>query len=363
MTTSFIRISFFLFSLFFLASCGNDKVDLTDIAYNPIPYEVTMPPMYPQLENPADNPLTVDGVALGRELFYDPILSVDSTMSCSSCHLQAKAFTDGLAVSKGVDGIAGRRSSMSLVDVGFYYNGLFWDGNAANLEDQALLPVEDPIELHHMWPDVIEKFKLHSDYPELFRKAFGIETDEEITRDLATMALAQFERTLVSSGNSLYDRVERGLAVYETDEQQMGFDIYFDKDVNLPDGQCLHCHGAPLMTDNEYRNNGLDVAPEYSDFPDQGLGAIDGVDINRGKFRTPSLRNIEHTAPYMHDGRFETLEEVLDHYISGGHPSINKDPLLDSIFLDATEKAAVIAFLKTLSDEDFLNNDAYSNPN
>jgi len=363
MTTSLFRISFIFCAVLLLACCGNDNVDLTDIAYDPLPYEVEIPFLYPQLEVPADNPLTVDGVALGRKLFYDPILSVDSTMSCASCHNQAKAFTDGLAVSTGVDGIAGTRSSMSLVDVGFFYNGLFWDGKSTSLEDQALDPVEDPVELHNMWPEVVEKFRNHSEYPGLFRKAFGIESDDEITRDLATMAIAQFERTLVSSGNSLYDRVERSLAVYDTPQQELGFDIYFDKDVNLPDGQCWHCHGAPMLTDNEYRNNGLDVAPNYSDFPDQGRGAITGEEINRGKFRTPSLRNIEHTAPYMHDGRFATLEEVLDHYISGGHPSINKDPLLDSIKLDATQKAAVIAFLKTLSDDDFLTNPAYSDPN
>lgn len=344
-----------------LAGCNNG-VDLTNIPYEPQSYVVNVPSFYPKLEIPADNPLTIDGVALGRKLFYDPILSVDNSMSCASCHDQKKGFTDGLAVSVGVDGIAGSRSSMSLVDVGFFYNGLFWDGKVTSLEDQALLPVEDPIELHHMWPDVIEKFKEHIEYPGLFRKAFGIETDEEITRDLAVMAIAQFERTLVSSGNSKYDRVERGLDVFEDDEQ-LGFEIYFDKNGSVPDGQCLHCHGGPLLTDNEFRNNGLDVADDYSDFPDIGQGAIDGIEINNGKFRTPSLRNIDLTAPYMHDGRFTSLEEVLDHYLSGGHPSINADPLMDSIRLDANEKAAVIAFLKTLSDEDFINNDAYSDPN
>lgn len=348
--------------LFFLASCKNDVVDLTEIPYDPVSYNLRSPEGYPQLEEPAENIMTVDGVALGRALFYDPILSVDSTMSCASCHRQEKAFTDGLAVSTGVDGIAGHRSSMSLVDVGFFYNGLFWDGRSSSLEDQALLPVEDPIELHHAWPDVIEKFRTHAEYPTRFRMAFGIESDAEITRDLAAMALAQFERSLVSSGNTKYEKVLDGKDVFTT-EEQMGFDIYFDRDVLLPDGQCLHCHGGPLLTDNEYRNNGLDVAADYDDFPDLGRGEIDGEFINKGKFRTPSLRNIEHTAPYMHDGRFATLEEVMEHYTSGGHPSINKDPLIDSIFLDTEEKAAVIAFLKTLSDDDFLTNEAYSDPN
>lgn len=362
MALSTFRLLLLISLVFLLGSCKKDGVDLTDISYDPIPYEVVSPTGYPQLEEPAGNAMTVDGVALGRELFYDPILSVDSTMACASCHKQEKAFTDGLAISTGVDGIAGHRSSMSLVDVGFFYNGLFWDGRSANLEDQALLPVEDPIELHHRWPEVIEKFKVHADYPTMFRKAFGIESDAEITRDLASMALAQFERSLVSSGNTKYERVLDEKDVFESDEL-MGFEIYFDKDITLPDGQCLHCHGGPLLTDNEYRNNGLDVAADYDDFPDLGRGEVDGEFINKGKFRTPSLRNIEHTAPYMHDGRFETLEEVMDHYTSGGHPSINKDPLIDSIFLNVEQKAAVIAFLKTLSDDDFLTNEAYSNPN
>jgi len=347
----------------FLSSCRDDVIDLTEIQYNPIPYEVNLPDGYPIFEVPADNPLTVDGVKLGRELFYDPILSVDSTMSCGSCHMQKFSFTDGLAVSPGVDGVAGKRSSMSLLDVGFFYKGLFWDGRVTTLEEQALLPIEDPIELHNTWPNVIEKFRAHQIYPELFRKAFGIEDDSEITKELAAKALAQFERTLVSSGNSKYDKVEDGRDIF-TDEELMGFEIYFKEGkTGLPDGQCFHCHDVPLFTNNDFVNNGLDEAMDYSDFVDQGRGEVLGISEKNGTFRIPSLRNIEHTAPYMHDGRFNTLEEVLDHYTTGGKQSLGKDGLIDSIFLDTEQKAAVVAFLKTLSDEDFLNNPAYENPN
>jgi len=346
-----------------LTGCRDDGVDLTDIAYDPISYTVEVPEGYPIFEVPTDNPLTIDGVALGRQLFYDPILSKDGSMSCGSCHLQEFAFTDNMATSPGVAGVNGNRSAMSLVDVGFFYRGLFWDGRVQTLEEQALLPVEDPVELHHSWPDVVEKFREHESYPELFRKAFGIENDQEITKELAAKAIAQFERTLVSSGNSKYDRVvTKNLDIF-TPEEQLGFELFFEKGEFLPDGQCLHCHAAPLFTDNDYKNNGLDRAETSSDYPDPGRGEVTGIAGQNGLFRTPTLRNIELTAPYMHDGRFATLEEVMDHYISGGHPSIHRDGLIDSIKLDANQKAAVIAFLKTLTDEDFISNPAYEDPN
>ena len=223
------------------------------------------------------------------------------------------------------------------------------------------MPVEDVIELHNTWPNVIEDLQAHDEYPARFRAAFGIENTSEITKELAAMALAQFERSLVSSGNSKYDRALRGLEL-PTDQEIMGRDIFFDEDPNLPDGQCFHCHSAPLFTDNLYRNNGIDEAPEFGGFPDFGLGGFTGEEVENGRFRTPTLRNIEFTAPYMHDGRFETLEEVMDHYVSGGLPSINKDPLIDSIFLNTEQKAAVVAFLLTLSDTTALNDPRYANP-
>ena len=346
-----------------LKNNGNSTpgLDLTGLPFNPETYTVTSPIAFPQLEFPADNPLTVDGVDLGRHLFYDPILSVDSTLSCASCHLQRGAFTDNLAVSPGVDSLTGTRSAMGLIDVGFHLNGLFWDGRSMSLEEQALLPVEDPIELNNTWPQVIEDLQAHDEYPARFRAAFGIENTSEITRELAAKALAQFQRSIVSSGNSKYDKALAGRGIL-TDQELMGFDIFFDEDINLPDGQCFHCHSAPLFTDNLYRNNGLDTAPDFEDFPDLGQGGFTGERVENGRFRTPTLRNIEFSAPYMHDGRFETLDEVMDHYISGGNPSNNKDPLIDSIFLDNEQKAAVIAFLLTLSDTTALNDPRYAKP-
>lgn len=350
-------------------SCGDDPIDppvtdrdLTDIEYNPTAYTVVVPSTFPQIEVPADNPLTQEGVDLGRFLFYDPVLSADSTMSCASCHLPKGSFTDNLAVSTGIDNIAGTRSSMSLLNVGFYYTGLFWDGRSGTLEEQALLPVTDPIELHNEWGNVIMKLRADDHYPEMFRRAFGIEKSSEITRDLAAKAIAQFERTLVSSGQSKYDKVLAGKDVF-TEEELMGFEIYFDENEDLPDGECFHCHNAPLLTTNEYLNNGLDSAGGFDDFKDIGFGAISEIPFDNGKFRVPTLRNITSSAPYMHDGRFQTLEEVLDHYNSGGKPSPNKHPLMVPLGLTDEHLDALLAFLNTLSDEDFENNPDYQDPN
>ena len=353
-----------VFLLLFLTSCGDDpkEIDLTDIDYNPIPVVVEGPPKYPGLNIPTDNPLTEAGIHLGRSLFYDPILSIDNSISCASCHKQEASFTDELAFSLGVDDKEGRRSSMNLVDVGYSFTPLFWDGRAETLEDQALLPVEDPNEMAHTWEEIIKDFQTHANYPRLFRAAFGIENSSQITKELAAKSIAQFERTLVSSGNSKYDQVLKGQDVF-TDEEAMGFDIYFDRSFDLPDGQCFHCHSAPQFTDYQFHNNGLDVAEVPSDFPDFGRGEATGIPAQNGTFKTPTLRNIALTAPYMHDGRFSTLEEVMDHYISGGHPSFNKSPLLDSINLNSVHRNAVLAFLHTLTDEDFVNNEAYSDPN
>jgi len=341
---------------------GEMPVDLTGIPYAPEPFIPEIPDGFPLFEQPADNPMTTDGVTLGRALFFDPILSIDSTISCSSCHLQGSSFTDDRAMSIGVNGERTARSSMSLLNVGFYYNGLFWDGRSPHLEEQAIHPIIDEIEMDNTWDEVVVRLKRSERYPELFRKAFGINTTEGITRSLATEALAQFERSLISSGNSKFDKVMRGEAAF-TDQEQLGFDIFFDADPELPDGECFHCHSAPLFTNNDYMNNGLVEAPEFADFPDKGRGDVTGQLIDNGKFRVPTLRNIEYTAPYMHDGRLSTLEEVLEHYNSGGQISKGKDALIVPLGLNAEQLEALRAFLSTLNDPDFLTNDAFGDPN
>jgi len=344
-------------------------IDLTSIPYNPENYEINPPSgfianpslNYPALPVPDDNPLTVAGVDLGRHLFYDPILSADNTMACASCHNQAKGFTDGLAKSTGIDGIEGIRSSMSLVDIGFNTNGLFWDGRTMTLEEQALLPVEDPVELHHTWPEVEIDLRKDADYRNKFRAAFGIENSNEITKTLVTKAIAQFERTLISSGNSKFDKVNRNELSF-SDEELLGESLFFDLENGTADAECNHCHQPPLFTANQFLNNGLENVTSYDEFPDQGHGEVTGVTTDIGRFRVPTLRNIEFTAPYMHDGRFTTLEEVMDHYNSGGHFFENIDPNMRALDLNEEQKCALIAFMKTLSDPEFLENESFSNP-
>lgn len=372
-----IKIQYWAFIFLFtlgLAACGEDNgiivddlpgEDLTDVSYDPQPYELDLPPGFPPLPVPADNPLTADGVQLGRFLFYDPILSADSSMSCSSCHLPSASFSDNTALPRGIDGIPTRRSSMSLLNVAYYNRGLFWDGRIATLEEQALLPVEDPVELHDTWPNVEGKLRRHEEYPAMFRKAFGISNSTEITKELAAKAIAQFERIILSSGESKYDRFLRG-AYIPTDDEIAGHDMFFDSDEFLPDAECGHCHTGFLMTTNEYRNNGVDsVGPTTEDlnnFEDKGRGEVTDKLLDNGLFRIPTLRNIALTAPYMHDGRFQTLEEVVDHYDSGGHNSINEDPLLYPLGLTAKQKEQIITFLHMLTDDQVAQNPDLSNP-
>ncbi|MBK9254427.1 MAG: hypothetical protein IPM42_02950 [Saprospiraceae bacterium] len=355
------KVFFFLIILTIVFSCGKDPVgDLTDIEYNPDNYVVELPPHFPALVSPADNPLTHQGILLGRHLFFDPILSADSTMSCATCHLPSMAFADGKAVSTGIDGIAGKRSSMSLINIGFVKSGLFWDGRVKTLEEQALLPVEDPIEMHNTWPKVIDKLVAHPKYPRMFREAFGISDKKGITKELAAKAIAQFERIIISK-DAKYDRVIQGKEKF-TDRELIGFGIYFDEDPDLPDAECGHCHNTPLATSDDFFNNGLQESPTLLDFKDKGRGLVTKSIGDNGKFRAPSLRNIRYTAPYMHDGRLATLDDVLNHYISGGKESPNADPLLHVLQLDQFYKECLIAFIDTFEDTLFFNKPELQSP-
>ena len=320
---------------------------------------------------PSDNPLTKEGVDLGHKLFFDPMLSVDSTISCANCHESKKAFTDGSAFATGVNDLIGTRSSMSILNAGFFENGLFWDGRSPTLEDQALHPVENPVEMADVWENVEKKLQRHLDYPAEFRKAFGIECSEDITREMVSKAIAQYERTLVSY-NSRYDKKFLQLDTNPfllNDEESDGYEIYFD-DVGVSGfsaGHCNHCHKGlgGLLTGNDYFNNNIENVDSYNDFPDQGLGDVTGKQSDIGKFRAPPLRNIALTAPYMHDGRFQTLAEVIEHYNSGGHKFDNSTPgsiIEGGLGLTDYEKQALEAFLHTLTDTTYFNNPHYLNP-
>ena len=309
-------------------------------APGPTPYSLAIPEGFPDMVIPADNPMTEEGIALGKRLFFDPILSKDSTISCSSCHTPSSAFTDPVAFSDGVAGQTGR-NSMPVINAG-WMKTLFWDGRAVSLEDQALQPVENETEMGETWDNIVIKLQRPPAYPALFDAAFG---SNAITNDLAVKAIAQYERTLISS-NSKYDRFLAG-EIDLNEQEKLGRQLFFTERAD-----CFHCHGTRLFTDNRYHNNGLD---EF--YEDLGLAAITKNPADVGKFKTPTLRNIAYTAPYMHDGRFETLEEVIDFYNEGAQPSVTIDPLIGPnrrLNLTQTEKDALITFLKTLSDPGFV---------
>ena len=343
-----------ILSVLFLFSC-KDKNEVPDPpaeTWNPTPYNLEIPAGFPSMEIPEDNPMTVEGIELGRLLFYDPILSADNTQSCADCHGQSFGFTDNeRKFSIGIDGIAGNRNSMAVINVG-WMPFLFWDGRSLGVEAQALEPVPNPIEMHQSWPDAIQKLITHPDYPDLFFSAFG-------TRNIDSMhvvkAIAQFERTLISS-NSKWDRYLRG-EVQLSQAETKGFEIFFTEK-----GDCFHCHSTILYTDNIFHNNGLD-----SIFTDEGLFEVTGDENDIGKFKTPTLRNLSFTKPYMHDGRFESLEQVIDFYSDGVKWSPTIDPLMKKVNqgglrLTEEEKLNLISFIQTLTDTTFINNPDYSNP-
>ncbi|MBP7184809.1 MAG: cytochrome C peroxidase [Saprospiraceae bacterium] len=368
MTKYSYALALILFLIILSDGCRVDDMqddgDLTSIAYAPSAYAITRPTGFPVPEIPDANKMTYEGIQLGRKLFYDPILSRDSSMSCATCHLPKGSFTDNFATSKGVDGLNGTRSSMSIINFAFDDHSLFWDGRASTLENQALQPVENPIEMHEIWPNVIQKLINHPTYPSEFRKAFGISNKKEITKELAAKAIAQFERTLISS-NSAYDRKFISQTEEPTDEEVNGYFMYFDAEtpgITVPPAHCGHCHNGPLLTTNQFFNNGLTEAPNLTEFPDLGRGAITGNAVDNGKFKVPSLRNIALTAPYMHDGRFTTLEQVIDHYNSGGHYAPNKDPFIKHLNLNQQNISDLLAFLKLFTDTTYVNNPDFQNP-
>jgi cytochrome c peroxidase len=355
-----------IFALTFVfASCEKDPKpgDLEHIPYAPQEKVLKRLTEFPEMVIPVDNPLTAEGIELGRRLFYDPILSIDSTKSCFSCHLPAGAFTDNLAFSEGVNGATTKRSSITLMNVGYNERGLFWDGRAATMEELNLLPIEDPHELHDTWENVENKLRQHTSYPELFRKAFGVKDRKEIDRFQVAKAIAQFNRTMIVGEGSRFYKVFILQEDFPTDEELNGYLMYFDASGgSLPDAQCFHCHNRPLFTNNDYMNNGIQPTSSLNDFKDKGRGAITGNLFDNGKFKTPTLWNIELTAPYMHDGRFKTLKEVLDHYASGGHYADNLDPLISDIKINDRHKKDLLAFLKTLTDTTFVRNPEFQNP-
>jgi len=376
MVRHFTRVGFYFTLLagvvLSLSSCKKDEESIDPAPAAPTPYVLTVPAGFPTPAIPADNPLTNEGVALGRMLFYEKALSSTGSMSCGSCHQQNKAFTDGLAKAVGVDGVANPRGSMSLANV-MWSTTLTWDGAFSTLEAQAKHPIENSIELHQPLTVGVSKLQKSVTYPSLFLAAFGTRT---ITEDLVLKALTQFERTLISS-NSRYDKyLANGRQGFTADEKE-GLRLYtthITPSIGAPGrgAECFHCHTLPLMSSNyaaQFFNNGLDLT-----FSDPGRGGVTGLPADQGKFVAPTLRNITLTAPYMHDGRFTTLEQVLDHYsdhVQMTSPGLDPNLILginDPLFnpgkmgLTTTEKRQVLAFLKTLTDSTFVTDKRFSSP-
>jgi cytochrome c peroxidase len=287
-----------------------------------------------------DNPITEDGFILGRKLFYEPRLSRNNTISCGSCHIQSSAFTQhGHDVSHGIDDRLGSRNSPPIMNLAWSPD-FFWDGGVFDLDLQPIAPITNHEEMDETVENVLNKLRQHPQYPSLFKKAFG---STEITTARMMKALSQFMLLCISS-QSKYDSVKNGTGKFTAEEQQ-GYTLFQQK--------CSNCHKEPLFTDHSFRNNGIAIGPNN----DKGRYLVTLNDADRYKFKVPSLRNLEFTAPYMHDGRFLTLDAVLDHYTSGVQSTPNLDPLLSNgIPLSSTEREQLRAFLKTLSDRNFLNN-------
>lgn len=306
------------------------------------------PAGFDPMEIPADNSLTQAKIELGKRLFFDPILSSDSTVSCSSCHLPERAFTDGQKVSIGVDGLLHFRNSPSLVNVG-YGDRMFMDGGATNLEIQIIAPIETHFEMASSMEEVIDKLNAHPEYPALFKVVFARDPDPfGLTR-----AIASFERSILS-GNSPFDQYYyQGDSSALNESEKRGMNLFFSDELN-----CSSCHSGFLFTSLDYVNNGI-----YADYgQDTGRMRITLLEEDRGKFKVPSLRNIEVTGPYMHDGGFSSLEGIIDHYALGGQGHPNQDPRITGFDITVEEKADLIAFLKSLTDNEMLTNSDYRYP-
>ncbi|UMB61022.1 c-type cytochrome [Lutibacter sp. A80] len=327
--------------LLLLVSCNNNDYEI--ISYNNPDLVLNIPAGFPELNNSVySNYPTKYGVELGEKLFFDKKLSADNTISCSSCHKQENAFADSNAIGIGIEGRVGLRNVPPIQNMAFMqvYN---WDGNKRQLENQPLVPIITHEEMDSSILEVIGKIEADKDYIELFNKAFG---DEAITPDRIYNSIAQYEYMLISA-NSKYDSVKRNEGAVFTESEAQGYQIFQEK--------CATCHSTELFTDQSFRNIGFPINPNIDE---AGRARVTGVEEDYMSFRVPTLRNIEHTAPYGSFGQFATLKEVLDYFDNGVLDADNLDPVFkdngNRIPLSEQEKLNLISFLKTLNDSDFL---------
>lgn len=325
-------------------------------------YQVKLPPEAPELPEDIAQMLTVEGVQLGRWLFYDPLLSGDNTQSCSSCHIQKHSFSEPKQFSVGINGKKGTRNSMPLVNLAYNKN-FFWDGRVNGLEDMVTHPIENVLEMNEDLDNVIAELKNHELYPMLFERAF----DEDISVDTLSKAIAQFLTTLVSFDSDLdkIRRVEMGKMSAEKLPAHLRSKqvSQMPQNIKMIQAKCGSCHEQPMNGRENFFNIGLDENPV-----DKGLYEVTKADSDIGLFKTPDLRNVTATAPYMHDGRFQTLDQVVDFYSKGIHFNKNLAVMLRDgteplqMKFNKEEKKAVIEFLTLLTDNEFLNNPLFANP-
>ena len=317
-----------IFLILLFISCGKERANQNEF------FQLDIPQGFPDPIIPEDNQLTYERIELGKRLFYDPILSKDGTISCESCHKQEFAFADNVAISAGVEGRLGFRNSVSLANMA-YQDALMREGGVPTLEMQVLVPIQDHNEMDFNIRSVAERLNLDSTYVNASIRAYNRIPDAFVI----TRALASFQRTMLS-GNSDYD--------YNllNEKEKNGKELFFSDEL-----ACSSCHGTFLFTNQKIENNGL-----YEVFEDSGKYRLTHLQDDIGKFKVPSLRNIELTAPYMHNGSISTLEEVIEHYASGGKNHFNKSELISGFNITDEEKDNLISFLKSLTDNNFTNN-------
>jgi cytochrome c peroxidase len=348
----------YFYTIFFAVTFVSCKKNDDIITPEPQAVSLEVPVNFPPIISDPNNPLTKDGIELGRLLFYDKRLSGNNQISCASCHKQDLAFSDGVALNNiGFSGNILHRNSPALINMAWANNGLFWDGGSTNLESQALGPITSNDEMHQELYQLVNELKAVNDYVNRFKLVFK----SDISDATIIKALAQFQRTFLS-GNSRYDKYKRN----ETGGNLTNAEL---QGLTLVQQKCQSCHKGELFTDNDYHNNGLDNDFTNTAFEGifQGRYRVTFNPSDLGKFKTPTLRNIMLTAPYMHDGRFNNIQQVLDHYSNGIKASTTLDPVLytsasPSLALSSTDKQNIIAFLNTLTDSSFINSKALSKP-
>ena len=324
-----------------ISACQPAEPQVTLLSNEPMTFDLPLgidaPPPVPE-----DNPMTPAKVELGRQLFFDARLSSDGTVSCATCHNPVMGFTDGRATSMGTQAQVGGRSAPSVINLAYAQGGVFWDGRAASLEEQAIGPIANPIEMSNTHENVVARLSTIPGYREQFEHVFG---SPEVTIENVGKAIATFERTIIA-GNAPWDRFMKGETSALSEEATRGWELFQNKAL------CIRCHAGFNLTDNQFKNIGVGF-----DGPEPDLGRYDftGAEGDQGRFKTPTLRALRYTGPYMHDGSEATLEDVIEYYDRGGNPN----PYLDEVMmgpLELTEqdKADLLALLYAFEGEGWM---------